>query len=56
MGTYGYFPPALYYQGRVREALKNANFADSYRAYLAIRGKSSEDPLVADARRRAAGR
>src|SRR6185436_17759768 len=25
--TFGYFPPALYYQGRVREALKNANFA-----------------------------
>jgi len=51
--TFGYFPPALYYQGRVREALKNANFADSYRAYLAARGKSAEDALVADARRRA---
>jgi len=51
--TYGYFPPVYYYQGRVRESLKNAGFADSYRAYLDIRGKSGEDPLVTDARQRA---
>ncbi len=54
--TFGYFPPVLYYQGRVREGLKNAGFADSYRAYLAIRGKSAEDPLVPEARRLAGGR
>jgi tetratricopeptide (TPR) repeat protein len=53
--TYGYFPPVYYYQGRVREGLKNAGFADSYRLYLVIRGQSKEDPLVADARRRAGG-
>ena len=29
-------------------------FADSYRAYLDIRGASTDDPLVAEARRRAA--
>jgi eukaryotic-like serine/threonine-protein kinase len=29
--TYAYFPPVYYYQGRVREELKNAGFADSYR-------------------------
>ncbi len=29
--TYGYFPPVYYYQGRVREGLKNAGFADSYK-------------------------
>ena len=51
--TYAYLPPAYYYQGRVREALKNAGFADSYRAYLAIRGQSNEDPLRAEVRRRA---
>jgi tetratricopeptide (TPR) repeat protein len=51
--TFGLFPPALYYQGRVREGLKSLNFADSYRAYLQIRGNSNEDPLVADARKRA---
>ena len=51
--TYGYFPPVYYYQGRVREGLKNAGFADSYRLYLGIRGQSKEAPLVVEARRRA---
>jgi tetratricopeptide (TPR) repeat protein len=50
--TYGYFPPVYYYQGRVREGLNNAGFAESYRAYLDVRGKSGEDPLVSDIRRR----
>ena len=51
--TYAFFPPVYYYQGRVREALNTASFAESYRAYLDIRGKSTEDPLVPDVRRRA---
>ena len=51
--TYGVFPPVFYYQGRVREALGNARFAESYRAYLEVRGKSTEDPLLPDVRRRA---
>lgn len=51
--TYGIFPAVYYYQGRVREALNNAGFADSYRAYLDIRGQSTEDPLLPDVRRRA---
>jgi tetratricopeptide (TPR) repeat protein len=51
--SYGYFPPVYYYQGRVREALKNAGFAESYKAYLTFRGQSKEDPLVAEVRRRA---
>jgi tetratricopeptide (TPR) repeat protein len=50
--TYGYFPPVYYYQGRVREGLKSSGAADSYRAYLSIRGKSSEDRLVPEIRRR----
>jgi len=50
--TYGYFPPVYYYQGRVREGLKSAGFADSYKQYLSIRGKAGEDPLLADVRRR----
>jgi len=54
--TFGYFPPVYYYQGRVREGLNNARFAESYRAYLDIRGKSTEDPLLPEVRRRAAGR
>jgi eukaryotic-like serine/threonine-protein kinase len=51
--TYGYLPAVYYYQGRVREGLNSAGFADSYREYLKIRGESKDDPLVPDARRRA---
>jgi tetratricopeptide (TPR) repeat protein len=50
--TYGYFPPVYYYQGRVREGLKNSSFAESYKKYLSIRGQAGEDPLLADVRRR----
>jgi tetratricopeptide (TPR) repeat protein/predicted Ser/Thr protein kinase len=50
--TYGYFPPVYYYQGRVREGLKNTGFAESYQKYLSIRGKAGEDTLLADVRRR----
>jgi tetratricopeptide (TPR) repeat protein len=50
--TLAAYPMALYYQGRVREGLKNPAFADSYRAYLNIRGKAGEDPLLPDIRRR----
>ncbi len=53
--TYAYFPQVYYYQGRVREELKNAGFADSYGAYLKIRGESNEDPLLPEVRRRAGG-
>jgi tetratricopeptide (TPR) repeat protein len=51
--NYSFLPPVYYYQGRAREGLKTAGYGDSYRAYLNIRGKSSEDSLVPDARRRA---
>jgi eukaryotic-like serine/threonine-protein kinase len=51
--TYGYFPPAYYYQGRAREGLQTSGFAASYREYLKIRGNSSEDPLLPDVRKRA---
>jgi eukaryotic-like serine/threonine-protein kinase len=51
--TYAFFPPVYYYQGRVREAMKTAGFVESYRAYLNIRGNSTEDPLVPEVRRRA---
>jgi tetratricopeptide (TPR) repeat protein len=53
--SYGYFPPVYYYQGRVREALNSAKAAESFKAYLDIRGKSAEDPLVAEVRRRVGG-
>ena len=53
LSTYGYFPPVYYYQGRAREGMKTTGFDDSYKTYLSIRGSAGEDPLLADARRRA---
>jgi Flp pilus assembly protein TadD len=50
--TYAYFPMVYYYQGRVREGLKSAAFAESYRTYLRIRGQAGEDPLLPEIRRR----
>jgi tetratricopeptide (TPR) repeat protein/tRNA A-37 threonylcarbamoyl transferase component Bud32 len=50
--TFGYLPPLYYYQGRVREGLKLAGAANSYRTYLSIRGAAGEDPLLADVRKR----
>ena len=52
--TYGHFPFVYYYQGRVREQMGTARFADSYREYLRIRADSHDDPLLPDVRRRAA--
>jgi tetratricopeptide (TPR) repeat protein len=52
--TYAYFPRVHYYQGLVREGMKISGAAESYRAYLAIREKAGEDPLIADLRRRIA--
>jgi tetratricopeptide (TPR) repeat protein len=51
--TYGYFPSVYYYHARAHEGLQTAKYADMYREYLKIRGKSTDDPLVPDARRRA---
>jgi tetratricopeptide (TPR) repeat protein len=50
--TYGHVPSVYYFQGRVREELKTAAFADSYREYLKIRENSKDDPLLPDVRRR----
>ncbi|HEY6274131.1 MAG TPA: protein kinase [Terriglobales bacterium] len=50
--TAGYFPVIYYLQGRVREGMKSPGFAESYRAYLSIRGQAGEDPLLAEIHRR----
>ena len=52
--TYGYFPPVYYYQGRARQGMNAAGFADSFKKYLSIREQAGEDPLLADAKHRAA--
>ena len=46
--TFGYFPSVHYYQGLVREGLKSTRAAESFKAYLAIRGQSKQDPLIAE--------
>jgi tetratricopeptide (TPR) repeat protein/tRNA A-37 threonylcarbamoyl transferase component Bud32 len=51
--TFGYLPSVYYYQGRVREELKTTGFAESFKTYLQIRGKSAEDPLLPEVRERA---
>jgi serine/threonine protein kinase/tetratricopeptide (TPR) repeat protein len=48
--TSAFLPPAYYYQGRARDGMSAAGAAESYRTYLAIRGGSTEDPLVKSAR------
>jgi serine/threonine protein kinase/tetratricopeptide (TPR) repeat protein len=50
--TYSYFPLVYYYQGRTRDGLKSAAFAESYRTYLSIRGQAGEDPLLPEIHRR----
>ena len=52
MPTYSLLPAVYYYQGLVREGLKSPGAADSYRTYLELRGKNTEDPLLTDIRRR----
>jgi tetratricopeptide (TPR) repeat protein len=52
LATYGHFPPVYYYQGRAREGMKTAGYADSYKKYVSIRGGTGEDPLLADVKRR----
>ena len=51
--SFAYFPAVYYFQGRVRDGLRNAGFTESYKAYLAFRGESKEDPLLAEVRSRA---
>lgn len=50
--TIGFFPVVYYYQGRVLEGLKSPGFAEPYQKYLSIRGKSAEDPALAEVRKR----
>jgi serine/threonine protein kinase/tetratricopeptide (TPR) repeat protein len=53
--TYGYLPSVYYYQGRARQGIGTAGFADSYNEYLKIRGNSTDDPLLPEVRKRAGG-
>ena len=52
--TYHVFPDVHYYVGRAQEGLKSAGAPEAYKTFLAIKEKGSQDPLIADARRRLA--
>ncbi len=53
--TVRYAPPAVYWLGRAREAIKSPAAAESYKAFVAIKD-GGEDPLLADARKRLGGK
>ena len=50
--TYFVFPQIYYYLGRAQEGLQSPAAADSYKAFLNFKANATDDPLVADARRR----
>ena len=50
--TFGITPLLDYTQGRVREGLGTAGFADAYQRYLDRRGAAGEDALLPELRRR----
>ena len=52
--TFAFYAPLEYYQGRVRQGLGTAGYADAYRRYLDLRGAAGEDPLLDEVRRRLA--
>lgn len=52
--SYHFLPPVYYYQGRAQEGMKSSGASDSYKTFLAIKEKASDDPLVTDARKRLA--
>lgn len=49
--SYHFLPPVYYYLGRAQEGMKSSGAADSYKTFLAIKEKSTADPLIADARK-----
>ncbi len=51
--TYGYFPPVYYYAGRAQQGIGSPDAAESFKKFLALRAKATQDPLVADAKKRA---
>ncbi len=50
--TYHLIPAIYYYLGRAQEGLNSPAASESYKTFLAAKGKGGQDPLVADARRR----
>jgi eukaryotic-like serine/threonine-protein kinase len=53
--TFRYFPRVYYDLGRVQEGLKSPRAKASFEAFLKIKARDEGDPLVAEAKKRAAG-
>jgi len=49
--TYAYLAPVHFYLGQARQGLKSPTYAESYRAYLNLRGNSKEDPRLSEVRK-----
>jgi serine/threonine protein kinase/tetratricopeptide (TPR) repeat protein len=49
--SFRYFPATFYYAGIAQRGLKSLGAVESFERYLEIRGKSTDDRLVTDARR-----
>jgi len=50
--TLAFFPIVYYYQGLGRQKLGTQGFRESFRQYVALRGTSTDDPLLKDVRSR----
>ena len=50
--TLAFFPITYYYQGLGRQKLGTQGFRESFRQYVALRGTSTDDPLLKDVRSR----
>jgi len=51
--TFRFFPATYYYLGRNLEGLKSGGASDAYKTFLGFKVAEAEDPMVADASRRA---
>lgn len=52
--TYSYYPPVLFYSGRAKEGIGSPAAVEAFKSFLSIKGKAEHDPLVGEAKRRAA--
>ena len=50
--TLAFFPIAYYYQGLGRQKIGTQGYRESFRQYVALRGTSTDDPLLSDVRSR----
>jgi hypothetical protein len=52
--TSAYFPPVYYYSGRAKQGIGSPAAQDAFHTYVTLKAKADHDPLLADAKKRAA--